>query len=278
MFFNKKEASLGRRYIHNVPTGKGKTRKRYSDAGVLRALGAHCKRLRIQKGYSIDRMSRESDQLSTSVIHRLETGSGAVTVSALTRYAEVLGVPLTRLMDFEAPARQAPSPFRPTVLDGDDPRVKREAFRTLLPLYSLKAAAGYFGRGESVDPDGWVEALGFPKIDDKMFVVRAAGRSMEPRILDGDLVVLRAEPQGTRQGKIVLAQYRGPADPETGGSYAIKKYSSVKRVSPDGQWSHRQITLSPLNRTFEPIILSVEDEADFRILAEFVGVLGRRPG
>jgi hypothetical protein len=28
----------------------------------------------------------------------------------------------------------------------DDPRVTREAFKTMLPLYTLKAAAGYFER------------------------------------------------------------------------------------------------------------------------------------
>jgi len=40
----------------------------------------------------------------------------------------------------------------------DDERVKRERFKTLLPLYSLKAAAGYFGSGEAVEPEGWLEA------------------------------------------------------------------------------------------------------------------------
>jgi len=30
-----------------------------------------------------------------------------------------------------------------------------EAFKTLLPLYTLKAAAGYFGSGEAVEPEGW---------------------------------------------------------------------------------------------------------------------------
>ena len=42
----------------------------------------------------------------------------------------------------------------------EDERVKREAFKTLLPLYTLKAAAGYFGNGEAVEPEGWVEADG----------------------------------------------------------------------------------------------------------------------
>lgn len=74
---------------------------RYKNFGFLKALGDHCQKLRVSKGFSIDRMAREGELLSPSVIHRLETGVGAVTVSVLFRYAEVLGVPLKKLMDFQ---------------------------------------------------------------------------------------------------------------------------------------------------------------------------------
>jgi SOS-response transcriptional repressor LexA len=117
----------------------------------------------------------------------------------------------------------------PRLISLDDGRVKREAFKTLLPLYSLRAAAGYFGNGEAVEPEAWIEAEGLGPLDEQMFVARAVGRSMEPAIHDGDLLVFRANPVGTRQGKTVLAQYRGPADPETGGSFTVKRYSSEKR-------------------------------------------------
>jgi hypothetical protein len=117
------------------------------------------------------------------------------------------------------------------------------------------------------------EASAIGKLDRRMFVAQTTGTSMLPKIRDGDYVVFRANPTGTRQGKIVLAQYRGPTDPDTGGSYTVKKYSSVKLVSSDGEWRHKQILLSPLNREFEPIVLTPGDEDDFRILAEFVGVL-----
>jgi hypothetical protein len=80
----------------------------------------------------------------------------------------------------------------------EDERVKREAFKTLLPLYTLKAAAGYFGAGEAVEPEGWIEADGVGRLDEQMFVCRAAGRSMEPVIRDGDYLVFRAKPAGMR--------------------------------------------------------------------------------
>jgi type III restriction enzyme len=155
----------------------------------------------------------------------------------------------------------------------DDQRVKREAFRTLLPLYSLKAAAGYFGNGEAVEPEGWVEVQGLGRLDHRMFVCRAVGRSMEPKIQDGDYLVFRADPAGTREGKIVLAQYRGPADPETGGSFTVKRYSSEKEADGEGGWRHTKVTLSPTNPEYSPIILSGDDAGAVEIVAEFLSVL-----
>jgi SOS-response transcriptional repressor LexA len=95
---------------------------------------------------------------------------------------------------------------------------------------------------------------------------------MEPTIHDQDLVVFRANPTGTRQGKIVLAQYRGPADPDTGGSFTVKKYSSTKRYQGE-TWEHSGIVLSPINREYSPIVIPPQDAEAFRTIAEFVGVL-----
>ena len=87
----------------------------------------------------------------------------------------------------------------------EEARRKAQMFKTLLPLYGLRAAAGYFGDGEAVEPEGWIEAAGVGRLDERMFVCRAVGRSMEPTIRDGDYLVFRAKPEGTRQDKIVLA-------------------------------------------------------------------------
>jgi SOS-response transcriptional repressor LexA len=149
-----------------------------------------------------------------------------------------------------------------------------EAYKTMLPLYTLKAAAGYFGNGEAVEAETWVDAASIGKLDEKMFVVRAKGKSMEPHIHDGDYLVFRADPAGSRQGKIVLAQYQGPSDPETGGAYTVKLYKSEKRPDPEGEWRHAQIVLSPLNPDYQPIVITEDKAEGFRILAELVGVLG----
>jgi SOS-response transcriptional repressor LexA len=155
----------------------------------------------------------------------------------------------------------------------EDERVQREAFKTLLPLYSLEAAAGYFGNGEAVEPQGWVEVDGIGKLNERMFVCRVVGHSMEPTMQDGDYVVFRAKPTGTRQGKIVLAQYRGIADPDTGGAFTVKRYSSEKEAAEDGDWRHNRVVLSPLNPDYEPIVVSPDEAESIQILAEFITVL-----
>ena len=155
----------------------------------------------------------------------------------------------------------------------EDERVKREAFKTLLPLYSLRAAAGYFGNSEPVEPESWVEADGLGKLDERMFVCRAVGRSMEPTIHNGDYIVFRAKPVGTRQAKIVLAQYRGSADPDTGGAFTVKRYSSEKEASDDGGWRHTRVVLLPTKPEYSPIVLSTRDAESVQVVGEFVTVL-----
>ena len=161
------------------------------------------------------------------------------------------------------------------ILGVDDPRASAGRFKNLLPVYSLKAAAGYFGSGESVELEGWIESDSIGRLDEQMFVARAVGRSMEPRIYNGDYCVFRAKPEGSRQGKIVLVQYRGPADPETGGAYTVKRYSSSTIPNQEEGWRHAAITLSPLNPDFRPITLKPEAEGDVQVIAEWLGTLGR---
>ena len=182
----------------------------------------------------------------------------------------------TRTLSGLAAALVVPRPDRQlSLVPLSDERVTRDAFKTLLPLYSLKAAAGYFGNGEAVEPESWIEVDGIGKLDERMFVAKVVGRSMEPRIHHGEYCVFRANPVGSRQGKIVLAQYRGPADPDTGGAFTVKRYSSKKIADRDEGWRHTKITLSPLNSEFTPIELTAESEDEVKVIAEFIVVLGR---
>jgi phage repressor protein C with HTH and peptisase S24 domain len=142
-------------------------------------------------------------------------------------------------------------------------------FTTRLPVYSLEAAAGYFGGGHDVELEGWTEVAG--RLDDAMFVSRVTGSSMEPRVPDGSLCVFRRIRPGTRQGKVVLAQHREIADPDTGGSFTVKIYGSSKVVDDDEV--RGSVTLRPLNPDYEPIVLTHVDDDDVVVIAELVEVL-----
>lgn len=77
-----------------------KSLKQYKNQEYLKVLGEHCRKIRLKKGYSVNRLASEGERLSPSVILRLESGEGAITISSLIRYAQVLEVHPKKLLDF----------------------------------------------------------------------------------------------------------------------------------------------------------------------------------
>jgi transcriptional regulator with XRE-family HTH domain len=77
-----------------------KKKKRYKNQNFLTALGWQCRTLRVMKGFSVDRLVRESDQLSGGTIDRLERGMADVQITVLLRYAKALELSLPELLDF----------------------------------------------------------------------------------------------------------------------------------------------------------------------------------
>ncbi len=141
-------------------------------------------------------------------------------------------------------------------------------FRTHLPKYSLRAAAGKFLENQEISEDGWVEAPEDLRLATDMFVAQIAGHSMEPRIPDGSLCVFRHGVVGSRQGRLVLVENLE----STGNNrYAVKRYESEK-VQSEADWKHQRIRLESLNPEYPSWDLD-PDEEKYRILAEFVRVL-----
>lgn len=143
-------------------------------------------------------------------------------------------------------------------------------FRTHLPKYSARVAAGRFLDDNEVEAEDWIEAPEGLRLDPDMFVVEITGRSMEPRIPDGSLCVFRSGVQGTRQGKLLLIERRDVS--ESGGRYTVKRYRSIKQQSGEDEWRHAMIRMEPLNPEFEAWELEDDDEK-FRVVGEFVRVL-----
>src|SRR5947209_10963871 len=123
-----------------------------------------------------------------------------------------------------------------------------QPFRTHVPLYSLRAAAGSLGEEMQSEAEDWVRAPEGMRLTPDLFVGHVVGKSMEPRIPDGSLNLFRLNPVGSRQNKILLIERFGILD-ET-ARFTVKRYTSKKVFSED-EWRHEQIRLEPLNPKFE---------------------------
>ncbi len=147
-----------------------------------------------------------------------------------------------------------------------DTRVRR--FATHLPMYSIQAAATKWGADQEAEITDWVLAPEGLKLSEGMFVARVVGRSMEPLIPDGSLCIFRAPVVGSRQGKRLLIEILGATDQSA--RYTVKRYTSQKSYSEEGEWQHESIRLEPLNREFEAFTLAPDQ---LRVIGEFVQVL-----
>jgi hypothetical protein len=146
--------------------------------------------------------------------------------------------------------------------------VEIQRFRTHLPLFSLRAAAGGLGEEMETAAEDWVPAPDAMRLSEDLLVAHVVGRSMEPRIPDGGLNLFRLHPAGSRQGKILLIERFGVLDPTA--RYTVKRYTSRKVQSEEGEWRHEQIRLEPLNPDLEP--WDVEPDG-FAVVAEWLRVL-----
>ena len=150
-------------------------------------------------------------------------------------------------------------------------------FKNAVPLIDLKFAAGAFSNFQSLDSVDmkWVELPDMFRPAPGVFVAQVIGESMNRRIPNGAWCLFRMDPAGSRQGKVVVAQHRSIDDPELGGAYTVKVYSSDKKsVGVDG-WVHSRIELRPDSDDpdFKPMSFSSEDADDVKIVAELIAIM-----
>ena len=117
-----------------------------------------------------------------------------------------------------------------------------------VPLIPLRIAAGGFNEGaEAPEPEGWVAVERRGRLEE-IFAAYVSGRSMEPLIPEGALCLFRRNPAGTRQGRIVLVQDRRIVDPDTGGSFTVKRYRRVTEVTDEQSREGVVVHLLPENQ------------------------------
>jgi len=150
-----------------------------------------------------------------------------------------------------------------------------EPYENALPVFDLAVAAGEFSDLQSVEDCDWIQRPDWLKAEPGYFVTRVIGESMNKRIPNASWCVFRANPAGTREGKIVLVSHRDIQDDDTGGRYTVKRYHSEKAVDEDGQWYHTRIVLKPESRLFGYSNIELEEEAavDLRVIGELVTTL-----
>jgi DUF2075 family protein len=155
---------------------------------------------------------------------------------------------------------------------------ERDAGVVAAPVIDLRFAAGAFSDAQALEDNAedWVALPDWVRAQPGLFVAQVEGESMNRRIPNGSWCLFRANPAGTREGKVVVVQHRSIADPETGGRYTVKLYASEKVPAEDGGWRHDRITLRPDSDRpqFEPIVINLDDSDDgFSVVAEMLFVL-----
>jgi DUF2075 family protein/DNA replication protein DnaC len=155
------------------------------------------------------------------------------------------------------------------------PNWEAKPYENCIPIYDLDIAAGVFSDEQVAEDHDWVEMPPEFRIQEGLFVTRVVGESMNRRIPNGSWCLFRANPAGTREGKVVLVQHREIHDTDLGGHYTIKVYHSEKIANDEFEWQHRRITLKPDTTSpgYSPIVLEGADLDEFKVLAEFVAVL-----
>ncbi|SDA45221.1 repressor LexA [Dialister histaminiformans] len=137
-------------------------------------IGNNIKRARELKGLTQDELAKRMGYKSRSTIARIENGDNDVSQSKLKKFAEILDVSIDFLLDDGNKKMQIPHsrgiriPILGRVVAG-------------IPLEAITDIEGY----EEITPK--MASLG------EYFALRIKGHSMEPRIEDGEIVIVKQQ-------------------------------------------------------------------------------------
>ncbi len=143
-----------------------------------------------------------------------------------------------------------------------------------VPLFNLEIAAGSFSHEQYIEDCDWVELPDSFKPQAGHFVARVVGESMNKRIPNGSWCLFKANPGGSRNNKVVIAQHQDIQDQDTGASFTIKLYTSEKTIN-DDLWSHKKIILKPdsYDKNYRELVFDDESSESLKIIGELVAVI-----
>jgi hypothetical protein len=199
-------------------------------------------------------LDMKSEAIREEVIFRAQ--------KAVDVYRSTLAVDYDSEQQFKPKRAPRALPFTPVT-----PKPE-ERWTTCVPFVELAAAAGAWGPLREGVPElgdadtEWITWDDAPRFTKDMFVARVRGRSMEPVIADGAACLFRRVDAPSSPERAVLVRHGGTADPETGGTFTVKRYRA------DGG----RVLLEPVNAEFAPLVVNDGDEV--RVIAEVVKVIG----
>lgn len=155
------------------------------------------------------------------------------------------------------------------------PATEVKPYINAIPVFDLKIAAGSFSAEQNIDDREWMELPDHFRIQQGLFVAQVKGQSMNRVIPDGAWCLFRANPGGTRQGKVVLVELRSQFDPETRARHTVKQYFSEKTVDKNGEVENSRIELRPNSDLpeFQPMVLNEDETEDYFVVGEFLSII-----
>jgi transcriptional regulator with XRE-family HTH domain len=247
-------------------------------ADLVLIVAQRIKALRTARGLTQDAVA-EALGIASKNVQRLEGGKQNLTLKTLAHIADVLNVEPYELLSSNGPIAPAtPDISLQRALRGlAAAQLGHEVFaadeqpaRGAVPVLTLHAAASRFGGARDVEVSGWIRLKGARQSQlTGRFVAQVHGRSMAPAVPNGALVLFRGPVIGPLEGRVVVAEWRDHADPETGGAYVLKRVGSVESRAGGGL----QLTLRSDNPDFPPLFVGAEDTSELRIVAELERVL-----
>lgn len=242
---------------------------------LVQVVGRRIKALRQARGLTQDAVA-EALGIAVKNVQRLEAGRQNLTLKTLAHVADVLDVEPHELLksgavtvaDDEVSLRRALrglTRLGHEVFGADSPPA-----RGGVPVMSLQAAASRFGGARNVEVSAWLRLKGARQSQlVGRFVAQVRGRSMTPAVPSGALALFRSPVVGPLEGRVIVAELREHSDPETGGSYVLKRVGSVE-LRPRGGL---QLQLRSDNPDFPPLLVDADDSNELRIIAELERVL-----
>lgn len=137
-------------------------------------IGNNIRRARELKGLTQDELAKRMGYKSRSTIARIENGDNDVSQSKLKKFAEILDVSIDFLLD-----------------DGKDKASVSRPKGVRIPVLGNVAAG--IPITAVTDVEDWEEIPEKLASSGTYFALRIKGQSMEPRIKDGDVVIVRQQ-------------------------------------------------------------------------------------